>query len=190
MHYILYKTTNLVNQKIYVGVHKTSRLDDGYMGSGKVICAAIKKHGVENFRTEILEHFDNSEAMYAREAEVVNEDFLARPDVYNLSLGGHGGFGYLNRTGLNTKRDMSKNRNGGLAVIAKYGRVIGKKPDRSHCKPSFLGRKHSEETKAKMRLTDRSGEKNSQFGTIWITDGVTSKKHKGEIPEGWKRGRS
>ncbi|QYW02673.1 GIY-YIG endonuclease [Stenotrophomonas phage Marzo] len=151
--------------------------------------AAIKKHGIENFRTEILEHFDCAEEMYKREAEVVNDEFLARPDVYNLSVGGKGGFDYLNRTGLNTKRDMTNNRNGGLAVIEKYGKIVGKKPDRSHVPPTFLGRKHTEETKAKMRLTDRAGSKNSQFGSIWITDGIMNKKHRGEIPEGWKRGR-
>lgn len=37
MFYYLYQITNLVNNKIYVGVHKTHKFDDGYMGSGKVI---------------------------------------------------------------------------------------------------------------------------------------------------------
>lgn len=38
-YYYIYQITNLVNAKIYVGVHKTKDLNDGYMGSGKVISA-------------------------------------------------------------------------------------------------------------------------------------------------------
>ena len=40
-HYI-YKITNLVTGDIYVGQHTTSNLDDGYMGSGKILIRAIK----------------------------------------------------------------------------------------------------------------------------------------------------
>lgn len=188
-HYYLYRVTNKVNGKIYVGVHKTQKLDDGYMGSGKVIRSAIEKHGLENFEKEILETFDNAADMFKREAEVVTEEFLARPDVYNLRRGGHGGFDYINSKGLNTQRDMTNNRNAGLAVIAKYGKIRKKPVIGAHDKLTFKGRRHTEVTKEKMRQVDRSGMKNSQQGSIWITDGVISKKHRGEIPEGWKRGR-
>jgi len=67
------------------------------MGSGKVIRAAIAKHGAHNFEKVILETFETSEAMYAREKEVVNEEFLLREDVYNLRRGGSGGFDFLNK---------------------------------------------------------------------------------------------
>lgn len=52
---IIYKTTNLVNGKIYVGQHYTSA-DDGYLGSGNILIQSIKKYGKENFIREILEH--------------------------------------------------------------------------------------------------------------------------------------
>lgn len=100
MKYYLYQITNLVNAKIYVGVHKTKNLDDGYMGSGKVISAAILKHGAENFKKDILEHFDTSEAMYAKEKEIVTDEFLLREDTYNLRRGGTGGFDYINKNEL------------------------------------------------------------------------------------------
>ena len=98
-HFYLYEIKNNLNGKIYVGVHKTKNLDDGYMGSGKLIGRAIEKYGLENFTKTILEKFDDAESMYAREKEYVNEDFLMREDVYNLRRGGHGGFDYLIRSG-------------------------------------------------------------------------------------------
>jgi group I intron endonuclease len=103
MYYILYQITNIINNKIYIGVHKTHDLDDGYMGSGKVICSAINKYGIENFIKTILEVFDNEQEMYAREKEVVTEEFLLRENVYNLRKGGSGGFDYINRMRLNDR---------------------------------------------------------------------------------------
>ena len=58
-YYYIYKITNLINGKIYIGQHTTSNLDDGYMGSGKIIIRAIKKYGVENFRKEIQGFYEN-----------------------------------------------------------------------------------------------------------------------------------
>ena len=76
MFYYLYKITNLINSKIYIGVHQTSNLDDGYLGSGININRAIKKYGKENFNKEILEFFNTEEDMYIKEKEIVNHNFL------------------------------------------------------------------------------------------------------------------
>ena len=102
IHYIVYKTTNLVNGKIYIGAHKTSDLNDGYMGSGVHLKRSQEKYGLENFKTEILYELESLEEMYSKEAELVNEEFLKRNDVYNIKLGGQGGFDYINSNGLNT----------------------------------------------------------------------------------------
>lgn len=53
-YHFLYKITNLVNQKYYIGVHNTDDLDDGYMGSGSAIQRALKKYGPLNFKREII----------------------------------------------------------------------------------------------------------------------------------------
>lgn len=72
-HYLVYKITNLVNGKIYIGKHETDNLDDGYLGSGKLLKRAIEKYGEENFQREILFECSSKAEMDAREAELVNE---------------------------------------------------------------------------------------------------------------------
>ena len=89
IHY-LYQITNLVNNKIYVGVHSTHNINDGYMGSGIRIENAIKKYGKQNFRKDILEFFETAELAYTQEQQLVNEDFVLRTDTYNQKVGGKG----------------------------------------------------------------------------------------------------
>ena len=51
----VYKTTNLINGKTYVGKHRRSYFDKKYYGSGKHLKSAINKYGIENFKVEVLE---------------------------------------------------------------------------------------------------------------------------------------
>ena len=89
-HYLVYQITNLVNDKIYIGIHSTDDVDDGYMGSGRLMKLAIKTYGIRNFKKEILFDFDNPEEMILKESELVDRKFIARKDVYNIILGGVG----------------------------------------------------------------------------------------------------
>ena len=91
IYYYLYRTTNTINNNIYVGVHQTKKKNDPYMGSGILILKAIKKYGRENFKKEILEYFNNREDMLAEERRIVDEAFIARKDTYNIIVGGCGG---------------------------------------------------------------------------------------------------
>lgn len=104
MKYIVYKTTNLVNYYIYIGVHKTYNPDvfDGYIGNGVYINqpetykysktkfqTAVNEFGVKNFRRETLAIFDTPEEASFLEEQLVNFEFLKRSDVYNMILGGY-----------------------------------------------------------------------------------------------------
>jgi hypothetical protein len=90
-YHTVYKTTNTINGKVYVGVHSTDDLGDGYLGSGKVLMASIEKNGVAAFTKEYIAIFDNRAAAMALEAAIVDEEFVGRDDTYNLALGGIGG---------------------------------------------------------------------------------------------------
>ena len=96
MPYVIYQITNLCNSKIYVGVHKVvdPSIDDGYMGSSKYLKNAIKKYGMDNFKKDILHTFDVEGLAYAKEAELVTEEFVQRKDTYNVKPGGYGNSHY------------------------------------------------------------------------------------------------
>lgn len=91
--YTVYKTTNLVNGKIYIGVHKQSKPKDYYIGSGAYFKRAYKKYGRDNFSKEILFVYNSSSEAYSKEAELVTEEFVSKNDNYNLIPGGIGGPG-------------------------------------------------------------------------------------------------
>ena len=93
--YIVYKSTNLINERYYVGVHRTDDPNDSYMGSGPLIRKAIKKYGRENFKKEILYSYDDKEPAYDMEKEILEES-LNDPLCYNLNPGGKGSWDYIN----------------------------------------------------------------------------------------------
>jgi len=200
MFYTIYKITNNLNGKYYIGKHQTKDLNDGYMGSGKLIKLAIDKHGRSNFTKEILHVFDNESEMNAKEKELV----VISEQSYNLCEGGKGGWGYLNRE-IHTFESRSK--------AGKIGGKLGGGKNSSFnvynftdqgkqhlqdlhvkCQKYWLQHKHTEISKQKIShgmKNKQDGFLNSQFGTMWITDGTTNRKIKklDSIPDGWYKGR-
>ena len=101
MKYTIYKTTNNVNQKYYIGMHRTVEPNDNYLGSGVALQRAIKKYGVSNFSKEVLYVFETEQEMQDKEKELVNENIVNDPKSYNMTSGGYGSWSHIDAVGEN-----------------------------------------------------------------------------------------
>ena len=114
MKYTIYKITNTLNNKIYIGKHQTENINDSYFGSGVSLEKSIKKYGKNFFTKEILFIFNTENEMDLKEREIVTEEFIKRKDTYNKSLGGEGGSNFKGKKHTDeTKQklsDISKGR--------------------------------------------------------------------------------
>ena len=206
MYYIIYKITNITDNKIYIGKHQTNNLDDGYMGSGKLLKRAINKHGLDKFQKEVLFIFNTEQEMNEKEKEIVTEEFVQRKDTYNICVGGKGGFSYINENQLLSigQRRINAQKMHDITWNDDQYRLRHKIRMQNLFKflhknkkinyDTFTGKHHTEETKQKMSeiAKQRIGENHNQFGTMWITNGIENKKIKKDvdtIPEGWYKGR-
>lgn len=211
MYHFVYQTRCLINGKIYIGVHSTNDLNDGYLGSGKALKKDIKAFGPEAFERTVLQLFSAPQDMYAKEAELVNQEFIEREDTYNLILGGGGGFSFINSKGLraiptaeSTEESRAKARKVFVEKMqdpefrqawearhkAGVDQYMATNPT-----PKFLGCSHTEEAKRKIGENSaraQQGQGNSQFGTRWITNGKDNKKigKQDPIEAGWRAGRT
>lgn len=191
MKYTIYKTTNKVNKKIYIGFHITENPEDDYLGSGTALQRAITKYGKEAFEKEVLFVFDNPEDMFAKEAELVTEEFLTRPDVYNIKLGGLGGWDFVNKNKLTNWDHINKTgKNPSCSkdsVFRKFHieriregilKARQNNPEKFHYIPTFLGNKHTEKTKKRIGEANKKmiGDKNGAFGTCWVTNEKENKR--------------
>ena len=93
--YTVYKITNNINNRYFIGVHKTSDPHDSYMGSGLAIKRAIESYGIDNFTKDILFVSETRETSYNKEKEMISE-CMDDPLCYNISYGGDGGWDYYN----------------------------------------------------------------------------------------------
>lgn len=102
--YIVYKTTNKINGKYYVGVHRTIKGEyDGYIGNGivnsytrhnrKGLHSAVRKYGYENFERETLFSYPDTDEgkslAFEKEGEIVTREFVKDKGNYNLCIGGN-----------------------------------------------------------------------------------------------------
>jgi hypothetical protein len=102
-HY-LYKTTNEINGKFYIGIHSTDNLNDGYIGSGKRLWYSLNKYGKENHKKDILEFVNSREILHQKEIDLINE-YKNSNLCMNLS---NGGFGFNMNHTIETKAKISE----------------------------------------------------------------------------------
>jgi len=139
MYGFIYLTTNMINNKKYVGMCKNTH-SKGYIGSGKILKASIKKYGKENFNREILEECISFDDMCAAEHRWISKlNAVKSEEYYNLYEGGYGG--------------CSKSMKEYWSMFTKEERKILRKwnkPDMTGKNNPMYGKKHSETTKAKI----------------------------------------
>lgn len=89
----VYKTTNLINGKIYIGQHQSTDLDENYFGSGRKIKRAIKVYGLVNFTLEILCWKKTIKGLNKAEKDFIKAFNSTNPKIgYNISFGGQIGW--------------------------------------------------------------------------------------------------
>lgn len=137
--YYIYLTTNLVDNKKYIGKH-TGPLDDDYLGSGINIKNAIKKYGKENFKKEIIAIVNNEEELNKAEKYYISlYNAVEDPNFYNIADGGQGG---------NTMKGFS---------LEKKKEIYQKRSlEYSGEKHPMYNKHHTEETKEKLRQASNS----------------------------------
>ncbi len=156
--FTVYKTTNQINNKFYIGVHRTNDPFDEYLGSGNMIKRSIKKYGKENFKKEILAIFDNHTDAYNEEKRIVTMELLKSEFCYNLCVGGQGGRGFM-RPSEETRAKISKSLYGKIPsqeTRNKIGKAhkgkITSEETRAKISKANIGKIFSEESKQKMKI--------------------------------------
>lgn len=150
---IIYKTTNLINGKIYIGQH--TRGLESYIGSGSDFMKAVSEFGKENFKKEILEEgIENRNVLDDREKYWIKVYDATNPEIgYNKQTGGHGGYEVSEETKA-LQSELKQGENNPM-----FGRE----------------NKCSDEKREKIieNMPDMSGENNPMYGThgyydIWV----------------------
>ena len=169
MYGIIYITTNLINNKKYIGKHKCDSIEfDGYLGSGKALKNAIKKYGRKNFIREVLDTAKSLEELNDKEIYYIDKyDAMKNDNFYNIRNGGEGvDFNCLpeeTKELIRAKNRINlKGKNNGM-----YGKHHSKETIQKIINNRDLSIYHTEESKKKMSENSKgksTGSANGNFG--------------------------
>lgn len=163
---VIYKVTNLLNGKIYVGQDSNNR--DEYFGSGIWISRSIKKYGRHNFKKEIIEVCSSLEELNNREIFWISNLNSTDPNIgYNVHVGGTGGDRYTNNPRIDEIKENARLKN-----LGKNNPFYGKShksESRKSISEKQKGKVLSDETKRKLsesrkgkKLTEETKQKMSE----------------------------
>ena len=163
MYGYIYKTTNSLNNKIYVGQKKSIVfLSEAYLGSGVALNKAINKYGKENFVVELIDTAESKDELDEKEIYWISKLDSRNPRIgYNIASGGaFGDSGY--HLGMLGKHQSPKQR-AAASKNGSYKRTDEWRAEKSNVmlgnnhghgnagrKGVFTGKHHSEETKKKL----------------------------------------
>ena len=146
MYGYIYKITNLVNGKIYIGKKVSSTfLENKYLGSGTLLQEAIKKYGKNEFQVELLEECSDKPELGEKEIYWIATLNAQDKNIgYNIANGGEGGGGRKGHPMTEATKQKMK------------ATVKNRTPERRQeisqmCRERQLGRIPSEETREKRR---------------------------------------
>lgn len=161
--FYIYKVTNSINGKIYIG--KTGKIRPIMRWNEHLAVArkgpkdkkrfqylhkAINKYGEANFIFEIIDEFENEKLCFDAEILYISKFNSMNRDIgYNRTIGGDGALGYKHTN--ETKQKMSEIRSGTHTGANNH----------------FFGKTHTKETKDKISQSHAGkydGEKNPFFG--------------------------
>lgn len=174
----IYETTNLVNNKKYIGKRQSSKFQRFYFGSGINLRKAIKKYGKENFSVNIIAWCYTKEELIQREIEEIkNRNAYESEKYYNIARGGEGGDTYAGK--LDAELALIKNK----ISNANKGSNNGNKGQYIGNKNSMFGKHHSLESRQKMsqankKRLEQPGQKTGKHS--WTKEMETKRKERRE----------
>ena len=187
MYGYIYKITNLINGKIYIGQHKYSKpeLDTNYIASGILINESIKKYGLKNFNKELIDTANNLEELNQKEIYYINLFNSKAPNGYNLT---NGGDGMLNPSDETRNKMALKKLGTKQSEETKEKRIIRLKQI-EHTQEWAL---NISKARQGQKMPDLCIQKSKErlYGTSWYNNGIEENRWlEDDVPEGWVKGR-
>lgn len=204
----IYETTNLINNKKYIGKHKSNKFDKFYLGSGTYIKNAIEKYGKENFEVKILEKINNisdndlglkylaeREIYYIKKYNAVKDN-----DYYNMSYGNESeGWYGLNQARRENPEYYKEHHWSKTGNYDQHNRIYTEREIENFKNNHWSKLGYSIWNKGKKIPKEQQTESQKNYGslckgTIWINKNNKNKRINPKdlnfyISEGWNKGR-